>query len=489
VRESYLTALNRALPNVKFLGGACWVAWFYVMYGCEITFFGVQLSSEAVNDIYIVVNAVQVAVYFIVAVWHERYYRLICDGRFVAAAGVLASVGTVLTFALFSLGGGYWYLLGAIFSGIGMGVVPCRMILQFAELDAKDSLIIAAAVQIVGSMVCYTVLSVFVLARPWVFALLPTASALLLLVDTPEEKNKIDVFSTQEWHVPSWFWRLAVGTFFFVIPSGICRSCFPIFSGEAYLVDFRRLTGILNIVLMALAVLVVAGLPRRHNFGVLVYRIFLASSVVCIALSLLGPGSGVTLGIIGSVNAVISLCVWVLLSCIAYRTGASTLRVFGAGYGAFSLGNIVSWGMSKVVSIFGLSLDVVTTMIVIASIAMLLAALFLLRVSDIVRIMDYAIPDTAESADFSEQTSLSEDDRKGRSGWRSKCEIASSRAQLTTREHDVFMLLARGDSARSISDELSISYNTTRNHIQRVYAKLGVHSKEELQATVRKIDL
>lgn len=489
MRESYLAGLNRALPNIQFLGGACWIAWFCVMYGCEITLFGANLSAEAVNDIYIVVNAVQTVVFFIVAIWHERFYKLICDGRFIIAAGAIASIGTTLIFALFSLEGGHWYILGAVLAGIGMGIIPCRMILQFAELDAKSCLIIASALIIVGNMVSYTVLSVFALARPWVFVLLPTAAAILTLVEPTEERGEINAFSAQEWHVPTWFWRLAIGTFFFVIPSGICRSCFPIFSGETYLVDFRRLTGILIISFMAIAIAIVAGLPRRHNFGVLVYRAFLVSSIVCIVLSLVGPGSGMTLGIIGAVNAVINECVWALLSCIAYRTGSSTLRVFGAGYGAFSLGNVVSWGISKVVGAFNLSLDAVTTMIVVASIAMLVAALFLLRGSDIERIMDYAIPDADSSEELHDQPLTSEDDGKGRSGWRAKCEIACSQAQLTTRERDVFMLLARGDSARSISDNLSISYNTARNHIQRVYTKVGVHSKEELQAKVRNTEL
>ncbi|WP_304854082.1 helix-turn-helix transcriptional regulator [Adlercreutzia caecimuris] len=489
MRKGYLVALNRALPNVRFMGGACWVAWFCVMYGCEISFFGVQLSSGAANHIYIVVNAAQMAVFFAVAVWHERFYRLVYNDRFVVASGVLASVGTVLTFALFSLAEGYWYLLGAIFSGIGMGIIPCRMILQFAELDAKDCLIVAAAVQIVGNMVSYTVLSIFVLVRPWAFALLPSIAAFLLLVDLTEEQDKLAVFSVCEWRLPAWFWRLAVSMLFFVIPSGVCRSCFPVFTGEAYLVDFRRLTGILNIVLMAIAILAVAGLSRRHNFGLIVYRALLVSSVICITLSLIGPASGITLGIVGSVNAVINLCVWVLLSCIAFRTGASTLRVFGMGYGAFSLGNIISWGVGEAVSVFDLSLNAVTTMIVIASIAMLVAALFLLRGSDIERIMDYAMPDVDKDADFSERVPPMGDDRKGRSGWRAKCEIVSSQAQLTARERDIFMLLVRGDSARSISDELSISYNTARNHIQRVYAKAGVHSKEELQAMTREIEL
>ncbi len=42
------------------------------------------------------------------------------------------------------------------------------------------------------------------------------------------------------------------------------------------------------------------------------------------------------------------------------------------------------------------------------------------------------------------------------------------------------LLLARGRSAAYIGDELGISANTVRGHVKSVYAKLGVHSKQEL---------
>lgn len=52
--------------------------------------------------------------------------------------------------------------------------------------------------------------------------------------------------------------------------------------------------------------------------------------------------------------------------------------------------------------------------------------------------------------------------------------------RLTARESDVALLLARGRSAAYIGDELGISANTVRGHVKSVYAKLGVHSKQEL---------
>jgi DNA-binding NarL/FixJ family response regulator len=57
--------------------------------------------------------------------------------------------------------------------------------------------------------------------------------------------------------------------------------------------------------------------------------------------------------------------------------------------------------------------------------------------------------------------------------------------ELTSRELEVLRLLDAGYDAARLADELSISRNTARNHIQRILVKLGVHSKLEAVAIAR----
>ncbi|OOL29367.1 hypothetical protein GQ85_26435, partial [Rhodococcus rhodochrous] len=49
--------------------------------------------------------------------------------------------------------------------------------------------------------------------------------------------------------------------------------------------------------------------------------------------------------------------------------------------------------------------------------------------------------------------------------------------RLTAREVEVLRLVARGRSNRQIADELCIAEKTARNHVERVYAKLGVDNR------------
>lgn len=44
----------------------------------------------------------------------------------------------------------------------------------------------------------------------------------------------------------------------------------------------------------------------------------------------------------------------------------------------------------------------------------------------------------------------------------------------------ILALVALGRSAKYISEELVVSYNTTRTHVRHIYEKLNIHSKQEL---------
>jgi DNA-binding NarL/FixJ family response regulator len=64
----------------------------------------------------------------------------------------------------------------------------------------------------------------------------------------------------------------------------------------------------------------------------------------------------------------------------------------------------------------------------------------------------------------------------------SAAEEGQTIVRLTRRETEILQLLARGLSNEVISKQLYISPTTTRNHIQNILGKLGVHSKLEAVA-------
>jgi len=50
---------------------------------------------------------------------------------------------------------------------------------------------------------------------------------------------------------------------------------------------------------------------------------------------------------------------------------------------------------------------------------------------------------------------------------------------LTAREHEVLAKLAEGLAPKEVASELGITWETVRNHITNIYAKLHVHSRTE----------
>ncbi len=56
--------------------------------------------------------------------------------------------------------------------------------------------------------------------------------------------------------------------------------------------------------------------------------------------------------------------------------------------------------------------------------------------------------------------------------------------QLTRREVDIARLLLQGKSKASVGEELCLSESTVRTHARNLYAKLDVHSRDQLAALV-----
>ncbi len=56
---------------------------------------------------------------------------------------------------------------------------------------------------------------------------------------------------------------------------------------------------------------------------------------------------------------------------------------------------------------------------------------------------------------------------------------APASSELTAREREVLGLVTKGKTDEAIAEALSLSRNTVRNHVARLYAKIGAHSRAE----------
>ncbi len=84
---------------------------------------------------------------------------------------------------------------------------------------------------------------------------------------------------------------------------------------------------------------------------------------------------------------------------------------------------------------------------------------------------------TANAADL--------DARNDERPWKTACIQLARDAGLSNREAEILEMLSRNMSAEQIASSLVISVNTVRTHTHNIYAKLDVHSRQELADRVR----
>ena len=60
------------------------------------------------------------------------------------------------------------------------------------------------------------------------------------------------------------------------------------------------------------------------------------------------------------------------------------------------------------------------------------------------------------------------------------CLEIARRYRLSPRETEVFTLLAQGRTRSFIQEELVLSDGTVKTHVTHIYAKLGVHDRQEM---------
>ena len=71
-------------------------------------------------------------------------------------------------------------------------------------------------------------------------------------------------------------------------------------------------------------------------------------------------------------------------------------------------------------------------------------------------------------------------------GFESACSSVAEQFGLTARETEVFELLARGRTSLIIQEKLVLSHNTVKTHVRHIYAKLDIHSQQELISIVER---
>lgn len=139
--------------------------------------------------------------------------------------------------------------------------------------------------------------------------------------------------------------------------------------------------------------------------------------------------------------------------------GRDAVGSFAHGFAALFAGEIGGILFGGMLSSAPGPFDVAAALIALAGVAVLYAYLFLFTDRDMAALsVVVARTDRFEEA----------------------CELIARRAKLSKREAEILPMALRGRTAERIAGEFFISKNTVDTHLRRIYAKCGVHTRQEL---------
>lgn len=174
-------------------------------------------------------------------------------------------------------------------------------------------------------------------------------------------------------------------------------------------------------------------------------------------------------------SALFEMLTWVVLIALAGRNRAASVAVFAWGRGIATFGTLAGAALG----VFGNALVAgshdglvaLSGALIMAIVAYALIGLKRFSFDETVA----GVQDAQAEIEASIDVEQSPEDE-----FNERCEAVADRYGLTQREREVFGMLARGRDRTYIEEQLVISKNTVKAHVKHIYAKLGIHSQQDL---------
>ena len=493
-----LEDLDEQWPSMKFLGFGAYYAWIFLSYNSDVLFgwSGASVGGNAMSVMYLA-STTALGLVLIVAGAFQKVTARIVESRL--SVTVLAGMATLATLVVAwsapAQAGEALYVAGCSLTGVGTAFVALRLGSVYSTVGARQAFMYTA-----GSFIFAGMLYFVCIGLPQPVGLLMAASLPLLAVVftmaavcAPSEPAE-DVVPVRE--LPrGYFIRLVVAVSVFSVIAGVIKGFMALQQPLSAATDQGVIIVFATACAAVLLFVLVGLLVREFDISQLYYPIIILTCLGNLVVPLFG-GLGVIQGELVSIayNLFI-LMVWCLLANVANRTDLSYVRVFGWGRGASAAGTTVGW-------FAGASLAPVLVENPSNMVALAMGMVFVLLVVSMVilneRTIGMALRKTRNAqtdqgtGDFFPSGrgpegagGASDGDGAPREGaWTKSCNALAEQAGLSLRERDVLFLLGKGYTIEYIAGELGISFNTAKSHIRNVYAKAGVHSKQELQSLI-----
>lgn len=352
----------------------------------------------------------------------------------------------------------------------GRGMVMMAVALALSKSLSGRSVAISVAIAFVASVTlqafCWVVpiyigLSLF-LALPFVAFMVVRSDAAQVLAVAVDGEAPADAAITR----PSSFLPLASQLF-------VCLFLFRTAFG--YSLRFGETTGVPVEVFFSIVPVGIAAILLvcwKHFDADLLTQV----SVLCVAAGFffvssvdasLREASNLFLS---SGNALFNMVAWIVIVSVGSRNLAGALSVAGWGQGVASFGTLL--GAALGVWSNHLFENSQTALTVVSGVLLVLFVGYAL-----IGLKRFSFAETIEGVT---PVALDAKVESPEELFEARCQELADRFKLTPREREVFEMLARGRNREYIQEKLVVSRNTVKAHVKHVYAKLDIHSHQEL---------
>ena len=501
---SWASLLDDRIPQLKFYGFGFWVAWFGVAYKSSVWVDGVESTASVVSDMFFASTVAHAVTLLLFAVLSKHAASIAQRPWFVLGGGIAAAAGCVLVI----LAGPAFvqsrvvFTVGCVLTGVGTAALSLNAGLLLCSVPPRKALSLILRCELMAELVQFMVLG---LPQPYsavLFVALPFASAACFSVGSSKSVVPAASESQRLKPVPT-FWRFLLVVGILGIAANFGKGLCQVLVSPLQLSEDGSVTSFVTVVCLVALVIVVAVKDKTFNFGHLFYPMALVI-IFSLLVTYFFPGNA-SVGVVisGVAFQLFDVVMWYIFSYIVYQSKASAVLVVTLGRAVIAFGATAGNALGSACA----ATDTVlfSGIVFVILFAATVAVFFLFPEKQVDRML-LPIPDEDEPRVLDEDRSFlgapygpraTEDSTAGSAGedapeaathrgrWKQRCLDLGEKAQLTEREKEVLVMLARGYGSQSISDALTVSLYTTRAHTRNIYAKLGVHSRQELADRVR----
>lgn len=366
----------------------------------------------------------------------------------------------VVASCLFALGRvGVMVVVGLAATGFDARKASACIGIAFTARLALESVIWAAPV-VMGV--------VLFLVCPLVAFALTMGLAKPLLAEIAEAEAPADVAITQPTTFLPLSSQLFVCLFLFSMAFG-----FSLRFGEVAGTPLANMIGFFPVALVTVFVLV-----RRKSFNAdLVVQVSVLLVAAGFFLAAMSPKLTylTSSALLATGNVLFEMVAWLVLIMLAGRNRKNALAVFAWGRGVSSIGSLIGAALGMASNqLIGVDRELFAFLPCLLMLVVVGYALIGMRSFSFVETIE-GVTESPEPVDL-EPAPASEITLEER------CRQVAEEFGLSPRELEVFEMLAEGRDRAYIEEKLVISRNTVKAHVKHIYAKLDVHSHQDLIA-------